>query len=135
MQINIKANAKQYLATKMNANNYLFLATDDGGSKFSKLGGTCAIGNKFQIVVSDSPDGEYRLPLNNNAGYQLFISDGETDYLGNGLSLDYKNAGLVLADDSGLLDGAVNIVPVAEVTLGEGAQRTANMNELGGRIC
>lgn len=109
MQINIKDTAQAYLKDKLPAEAYIFLATDDGSSKFSKLGGSCAIGNKFQLVVSTTADADYQTPLVNNAGYRLFISDGEKTFLGNGLSLAYKNAGLVLSDDSGLLDGGVTV--------------------------
>ncbi len=59
MNITIKHAAKDYLAGKFIAGQHLFLALDDGSSKYSQLGGSCAIGNKWQIVVADAPDADY----------------------------------------------------------------------------
>ncbi|MCD2256724.1 iron-sulfur cluster biosynthesis family protein [Agrilactobacillus fermenti] len=135
MQINIKAAARAYLADKIDSGSYVFLATDDGSSKFSKLGGSCAIGNKFQLVVGTHADDDYQTPVENNTDYQLYISDGEKPYLGNGLSLDYKNAGLVLKDDGGLIDGGVTVTKVDQAALSQSDARRKEMNDLGGKIC
>ncbi|GAF40450.1 hypothetical protein FC83_GL001227 [Agrilactobacillus composti DSM 18527 = JCM 14202] len=136
MQINIKDTAQAYLKDKLPAEAYIFLATDDGSSKFSKLGGSCAIGNKFQLVVSTTADADYQTPLVNNAGYRLFISDGEKTFLGNGLSLAYKNAGLVLSDDSGLLDGGVTVTALNQAAVAKDDDRRRDeMQTLGQKIC
>jgi hypothetical protein len=136
MQINIKDTAQAYLKDKLPADAHIFLATDDGSSKFSKLGGSCAIGNKFQLVVSPTADVDYQTPLVNNVGYQLFISEGEKTFLGNGLNLAYKNAGLVLSDDSGLLDGGVTVTAVDQAAVSkDDTQRRDEMQTLGHKIC
>ncbi|GAB5051663.1 iron-sulfur cluster biosynthesis family protein [Pediococcus ethanolidurans] len=134
MKINIKDQAETYLASKISAGKHVFLALDDGSSKFSKLGGSCAIGNKFQLVVADQEDPEYSVTLENNAGFTMTTAEPETTFLGNGLALDYKNASLRLTDDSGVLDGAVTVDTYQAPTKDKQAMK-AEMSELGGKIC
>ena len=118
----------------VNQDQRLFLALDDGSSKYSKLGGSCAIGNKYQLVVADEDDQDYALPLDNEAGFKLTTGDPETDYFGSGLTLDFKNASLALRDDSGILDGAVTLNKDAALPQND-AQRRDDMTKLGGKIC
>ena len=134
MKINIKDQAKAYLTSKIPAGKHVFLALDDGSSKFSKLGGSCSIGNKFQLVVADQSDPEYGVELENNAGLTMTTAEAETTFLGNGLALDYKNASLKLTDDSGVLDGAVTVDAYTTPTEDKNAMK-AEMSELGGKIC
>lgn len=134
MKINIKGQAATYLASKVPAGKHVFLALDDGSSKFSKLGGTCAIGNKFQLVVADNADAEYNVTLENNAGLTMTTAEPELTFLGNGLALDYKNAALRLTDDSGVLDGAVSVDNYQAPVQDKEAAK-AEMAELGGKIC
>ncbi|GEN96082.1 iron-sulfur cluster biosynthesis family protein [Pediococcus ethanolidurans] len=134
MKINIKDQAETYLANKISAGKHVFLALDDGSSKFSKLGGSCAIGNKFQLVVADQEDPEYSVTLENNAGFTMTTAEPETTFLGNGLALDYKNASLRLTDDSGVLDGAVTVDTYQAPTKDKQAMKD-EMSELGGKIC
>lgn len=134
MDITIKPAAKDYLANKVSAKDHVFLALDDGSSKFSKLGGSCAIGNKFQLVVSDNSDADYDETLANDADLDMTTAMPETMYLGHGLTLDYKNGSLALRDDSGVLDGAVTIDRYQAPTADDEARRK-EMQELGGKIC
>ncbi|MFT8842724.1 MAG: iron-sulfur cluster biosynthesis family protein [Schleiferilactobacillus harbinensis] len=130
MKINIKDTARDYLSEKISPDQYVFLGLDDGSSKFSKLGGSCSVGGKFQLVLSDQPDADYTIPLENNAGYKMFTSKEETPYLENGLYLQFNNAALGLGSDGGLLDGAMR------VTKADPSQITkADMEALGGKIC
>ncbi|MEJ6347879.1 iron-sulfur cluster biosynthesis family protein [Holzapfeliella sp. He02] len=109
MKLKIKESAAKYLQEKMpSSDSYVFLALDDGSNKFSDLGGTCAIGDKFQFVFSSQPDEDYNQEIENNAGLKVSTSKEENAFLGENLILDYKNASLVLSDDSGILDGAVS---------------------------
>lgn len=109
MKLNIKDAAQKYLQDKMpSKDSYVFLALDDGSNKFSELGGTCAIGNKFQFVFSTQEDTDYNEDIENNLDLKLTTSKEESAFLGENLVLDYKNASLVLSDDSGVLDGAVS---------------------------
>ncbi|MDC4185274.1 iron-sulfur cluster biosynthesis family protein [Loigolactobacillus coryniformis] len=130
MKINIKPDALTYLAKKIPNGKRIFLALDDGSSKFSKLGGSCTIGNKFQLVVADTGDTEYDQIIDNNAGLTLTTAQPELTFLGNGLALDYRNAMLKLTDDSGILDGAVTIADAPEEIVSK-----KDMVELGGKIC
>lgn len=133
MKITIKPEALQYLNKKADANAHLFLALDDGSSKFSKLGGSCAIGNKYQLVVSAAADADYDVSLTNDAGLHLTTGMPETMYFEAGLTLDYKNASLQLRDNSGILDGAV-MVSTYEAPKDDDARRQ-EMQALGGKIC
>lgn len=134
MKINIKDEAQTYLAKKIPAGKHVFLALDDGSSKFSKLGGSCSIGNKFQLVVTDQSDSDYAVALDNNADLYMTTGDPETTFLGNGLALDYKNASLKLTDDSGVLDGAVTVENHKAPTQDKAAMKD-EMTTLGGKIC
>nr|WP_273374673.1 iron-sulfur cluster biosynthesis family protein [Schleiferilactobacillus perolens] len=130
VKINIKDSAQKYLAEKVSPDQYVFLGLDDGASKFSKLGGSCAVGGKFQLVISDAPDADYNIPVENNAGYKLFTSKEELGYLDNGMYLQFHNAALGLGGDGGLLDGSLGVVKAdpSQVTKKE-------METLGGKIC
>ncbi|MFD0897872.1 iron-sulfur cluster biosynthesis family protein [Loigolactobacillus binensis] len=134
MNINIKPAAAAYLATKIPAGKHVFLALDDGSSKFSKLGGSCTIGNKFQLVVAAAADAEYNVAIANNANLTLTTATPETTFLGSGLALDYHNAMLKLTDDSGILDGAVTVDDYVMPTQDQQALK-AEMTALGGKIC
>nr|WP_272481152.1 iron-sulfur cluster biosynthesis family protein [Holzapfeliella floricola] len=115
MKLVIKDTAKDFLKDKLPSDKrHVFLALDDGSSKFSKMGGSCAIGNKFQFVFSNQPDDDYQNVIENNFDLDLTMSKEEEAFLGNGLVLEYKNAALVLRDDSGILDGAVSVVEYTE---------------------
>lgn len=134
MEINIKEAAQDYLATKLIPGERLLLALDDGSSKYSKLGGTCAIGNKFQLVIADAPDPDYAEALANNADLNLTTGALELTYLGHGLTMDYRNGMLNLRDDTGILDGAVTIARAQPLSKEEAARRE-EMKALGGKIC
>lgn len=128
MNITIKPAALAYLKDHTTEQEHLFLALDDGSSKYSQLGGTCAIGNKFQIVASPVADADYDIALNTDSELTLTTGDEEEMYLGHGLVLDFQQASLVLRDDSGILDGAVNLSHPQVLT----AEMQAN---LGDKIC
>ncbi|WP_179394017.1 iron-sulfur cluster biosynthesis family protein [Lacticaseibacillus absianus] len=134
MEITIKPEAQAYLAKKVPTAAKVFLALDDGSSKYSKLGGSCAIGNKFQLVLSPVADADYAEPIDNAAGLTLTTGVPETMYLGHGLILDYRLGMLALRDDSGVLDGAVTVSEAAPLSADEQARRR-EMKALGGQIC
>lgn len=128
MNISIKPAAVDYLKAHTTNQAHLFLALDDGSSKYSQLGGTCAIGNKFQIVESSVADADYAITLDTDSDLKLTTGEEEEMYLGHGLVLDFQQASLVLRDDSGILDGAVNISQPQVLT----AEMQASM---GDKIC
>ena len=109
MKINIKDTAVAYLKKHVDFTKPVILALDDGSNKYSNLGGTCAIGDKFQLVVSDRLDPDFDQPLVNDAGLQLYTSKAEEYFFTTGLNLKHQSGTLQLGDDSGLLDSAVTI--------------------------
>lgn len=109
MKINIKDTAVTYLKKHVDFTKPVILALDDGSNKYSNLGGTCAIGDKFQLVVSDRLDPDFDRPLVNDAGLQLYTSKAEEYFFTTGLNLKHQSGTLQLGDDSGLLDSAVTI--------------------------
>lgn len=134
MKITITDAAKAYLNTKLVPGDHLFLALDDGSSKYSKLGGTCAIGNKFQLVIADAPDADYAAVLSSDTDLDLTTGELELTYLGHGLALDYHNGSLNLHDDSGVLDGAVTIDHARPLAADEQARRE-EMRAMGAKVC
>lgn len=87
----------------------VYLALDDGSNKYSTVGGSCAIGNKFQLVFTSTPDSKFTSVLADQADYRVLTSNDELVFVDNGAVLDYRNGRLSLRDDSGILDGAVGI--------------------------
>ncbi|HIW71319.1 MAG TPA: iron-sulfur cluster biosynthesis family protein [Candidatus Levilactobacillus faecigallinarum] len=134
MQIKIKDDAKAYLEAHVDTTGILLLTTDDGSNRYSTLGGSCAIGNKFQVVALTEPDPAYQVPLDNADGYQLFTSKDDAIYLGNGLVLDRAHNQLALHDDSGMLDSAVGLVTYTAEEKSK-LDLKKEMQTLGTRIC
>lgn len=135
MKINIKAEAQTYLKDKIPAGSRVILTTDDGSNKYSSLGGSCAIGNKFQLVILKADDPDYTTTLENNAGYDMHTAPADEDFLGNGLNIDRWHNALALKDDSGMLDGALAVVDWREVTPETEAERREKMQTIGTKIC
>ncbi|MGV0168484.1 iron-sulfur cluster biosynthesis family protein [Furfurilactobacillus sp. WILCCON 0119] len=131
MKLTVKDDAKRYLADKVAANATLLLATDDGSNKYSTVGGTCAIGDKFQLVEVAQADPEYAVSLGSDDGLSFFTSDNETPFLSNGLTLALVHNTLALKDDSGLLDGAVTI----NHFVGQPTLTKEELTALGNQIC
>ena len=109
MKINIKDTAVTYLKKHVDFTKPVILALGDGSNKYSNVGGTCAIGDKFQLVVIDRLDPDFDQPLVNDAGLQLYTSKAEEYFFTTGLNLKHQSGTLQLGDDSGLLDSAVTI--------------------------
>lgn len=109
MNIKITDSAMQYLREKQVNNKILLLVTDDGGGKYSLQGGACSIGAKFTLITLDQPDDLYQVKLENDANLRLYTSNYDLVFFGAGLTLDFKNYQFTLKDNSGILDGAVQI--------------------------
>ncbi|MEE6691561.1 iron-sulfur cluster biosynthesis family protein [Lactiplantibacillus plantarum] len=135
MKINIKDDAQAYLADKIPAGSQVILTTDDGSNKYSSLGGSCAIGNKFQLVILKAADPDYTTPLENNAGYEMHVAPADEAYLGNGLNISRWHNALALKDDSGMLDGALAVVDWRDVSPETEAERREKMQTIGTKIC
>jgi hypothetical protein len=87
----------------------LLLIADDAGGKYSIRGGSCSMGASFSIIKLDKLDPDYPIALQNDAGVEIYTSQYDLTLLEDNLVVDYVNAGLLLKNDSGLLDGAMSI--------------------------
>jgi hypothetical protein len=136
MKINIKEETQTYLANKnVPTNAKMILTTDDGSNKYSSLGGSCAIGDKFQIVILKDADPNYTIPLENDAGLDLSTSPSDADLLGNVLNIAVWHNALALKDNSGILDGSLAVVDWRNVKPETDQERRDKMIELGDQIC
>lgn len=107
MEIIIKEAAKEYLENHLDVEKDLLLAADDGSNEYSKIGGSCSMGDKFQIVATTHKNNNYKIPINNAQNWKLYTSNSEQTFLGTGLTLDLLHNNLVLKDDSGILDSNI----------------------------
>ena len=136
MKINIKEETQTYLKNKeVPTNAKMILTTDDGSNKYSSLGGSCAIGDKFQIVILKDADPNYTIPLENDAGLDLSTSPSDADLLGNGLNIAVWHNALALKDNSGILDGSLAVVDWRNVKPETAEERRDKMIKLGDQIC
>ncbi|KRL68464.1 iron-sulfur cluster biosynthesis family protein [Companilactobacillus versmoldensis] len=110
MKINIKENAKEYLAKQIPAQSQVILTTDDGSNNYSGIGATCELADKFQLVILKQPDPEFNEKLENNVNYQINILPFEEYLYGKGLNLDFTHGRLILADNGGIIDSNVAVV-------------------------
>ena len=134
MKLTIKDAAKDYLLANIDAGSVLLLTTDDGSNRYSTLGGSCAIGDKFQFVALTEKDAAYDIPVDNDAGLTIWTSKSDALYLGNGLSLDRVHNQLALRDDSGILDSAVGLITYTAEEKSK-LDLKKEMQTLGTRIC
>nr|WP_272482403.1 iron-sulfur cluster biosynthesis family protein [Companilactobacillus alimentarius] len=135
MKINFKDEAQKYLADKIPAGSTVILTTDDGSNKYSSLGGSCAIGDKFQLVILKDEDPKYTVPIENNAGYNMSTASQYTDFFTDGLNISLWHNALALKDNSGILDGALSVVDWRNVKSETAEQRKNKMVKLGDQIC
>lgn len=134
MEITIKDAAKAYLTENIQSGSVLLLTTDDGSNRYSTVGGTCAIGDKFQFVALTADDPDYAISLDNNAGLNIKTNADTELYLSNGLVLDRVFNQLSLRDDSGILDSAVGLITYTAEEKSE-LDLKKEMQTLGTRIC
>ncbi|CAM3184461.1 Iron-sulphur cluster biosynthesis [Lactobacillus bombicola] len=108
IKINIKPEAADKIKAQA-AGQVVLLALNDGSNKYSDIGGSCTIGANFQFVILNQPDPDFPIKVDNNADLDMYTSSAELQYLDGGLIVSQKDAALSLADDSGVIDGAVTI--------------------------
>ncbi|WEV70963.1 iron-sulfur cluster biosynthesis family protein [Lactobacillus sp. ESL0785] len=118
VKMNIKPEAANKIKSHIKHGQVVLLALNDGSNQYSKIGGTCTIGANFQFVILDQVDPKFTITIKNNADIDLFTSPAEMQYLDENLVVAEKNAIMSLADDSGVIDGAVtiNVYEPAKVT-------------------
>lgn len=134
MEITIKDAAKAYLDQNVQPDTVLLLTLDDGSNQYSTLGGSCAIGDKFQFVALTRQDPKYNIPVTNNAGLNLWTNADTELYLNNGLILDRVFNQLSLRDDTGILDSAVGMITYTAEEKSK-LDLKKEMQTLGTRIC
>ncbi|WP_125574453.1 iron-sulfur cluster biosynthesis family protein [Levilactobacillus huananensis] len=134
MFITIKDAAKTYLTDHVKPGMTLLLTTDDGSNRYSTVGGTCAIGDKFQFVALAGGDSAYPLIVDNEAGLNIRTNADTALYLGNGLILDRVFNQLALRDDTGILDSAVGLITYTAQEKSD-LDLKREMQTLGTRIC
>lgn len=134
MKLTIKDVAKAYLTEHTQPETVLLLTLDDGSNQYSTLGGSCAIGDKFQFVALTQKDPKYNVPVDNNAGLNLWTNADTELYLNNGLILDRVFNQLSLRDDTGVLDSAVGMMAYTAEEKSD-LDLKKEMQTLGTRIC
>ncbi|EGO8523639.1 iron-sulfur cluster biosynthesis family protein [Enterococcus faecalis] len=107
MKLTISDTAKKYLAEKVPHNTFI-LALNDGSNQFSNVGGSCAVGDKFQIISTDNSVNGYSIVLSDPT-FTVHISNAEKTFLGNDIKIDFnpRTYSLVLKNESGILDSNV----------------------------
>ncbi|KAL3946810.1 iron-sulfur cluster biosynthesis family protein [Lentilactobacillus hilgardii] len=135
MEIIIKEAAKEYLENQLDVEKDLLLAADDGSNEYSKIGGSCAIGDKFQIVATTHKNNNYKIPINNAQNWKLYTSNSEQTFLGIGLTLDLLHNNLVLKDDSGILDNNITFQDADKSANQTDEEKMAERKALSQHIC
>ncbi|GCF92980.1 hypothetical protein NRIC_08710 [Enterococcus florum] len=107
MNIRVSESAATALKTKLNSSSFI-LALNDGSNQFSTVGGSCAIGDKFQIFATDGPKDNYTEKLAGKP-FEIYISDGEKLFLGEEVLIDFNQRlnSFVLKNESGILDNNI----------------------------
>lgn len=101
--------AIDYLKRREVLNKTLLLITDDAGGKYSINGGSCSMGMHYSLIWLTHPDKDYPDKLENNQHVKIYTSQYDLTMLGDNLVMDYQNGALSLKNDSGMLDGGVEI--------------------------
>ncbi|MBO1304609.1 iron-sulfur cluster biosynthesis family protein [Enterococcus sp. 669A] len=105
MKLTIRDQAVDALTNKLDSNSGFILALNDGSNQFSTVGGSCAVGDKFQIIPADEPTGQFQEKLENDQ-FNVYISDEEKVFLGNEVVIDFNErlSTFSLKNESGTLD-------------------------------
>lgn len=135
MKIEIEPAAKKYLADKIPAGSTVILTTDDGSNKYSSVGATCALADKFQLIILNQPDPKFNVPLENNAGYHLSMAQYEDYLVSDGLKISYDHGFLILRDNTGILGNTLSVIDWRNVKPESEADRLNTMQTLGEFIC
>ncbi|WP_119317730.1 iron-sulfur cluster biosynthesis family protein [Companilactobacillus formosensis] len=116
MKLNIKPQAKKYLANKIPTKSNLLLTTTDGASSYANNNATCALVYSFQLIIINKLDTKFSISVDNNADYQIWMNPSEEYLFGNGLNLDFSHGALVLGDNGGVMDSAVPVIDWRNLT-------------------
>ncbi|MEO1771950.1 MULTISPECIES: iron-sulfur cluster biosynthesis family protein [Enterococcus] len=108
MKLDIRKQAVEALTDKLGSNEGFILALNDGSNQFSTVGGSCAVGDKFQIIPTEGPTEQFQEVLENDR-FKVYISDEEKVFLGNEVVIDYNDrlSTFSLKNESGTLDSNI----------------------------
>lgn len=111
MKLTITDSAANALEKRLQSTTFI-LALNDGTNQFSTVGGSCAVGDKFQILASEGPTEQYNLPVASDH-FQVFTSAGEEGFIKEDIKLDYNDrlSTFSLKTSSGILDNNLLIRP------------------------
>lgn len=135
MKITIKPAAQEFLAKIIPTNGHVILTTDDDSNKYSSIGATCELADKFQLIILNQDDPKFSTILENNTGYDIRMLPAEEYLLGVDLNIDLKNTKLILQDKSGILDSNLSVVDWRNVAPETEKERFETMQRLGDQIC
>lgn len=104
MNLTISDSATAALKKRLNSDTFI-LALNDGTNQFSTVGGSCAVGDKFQILASQGAKDNYTIPLETDH-FQVYISAGEEAFINEDIALDYNErlSTFSLKTNGGILD-------------------------------
>ncbi|MFC6177011.1 iron-sulfur cluster biosynthesis family protein [Companilactobacillus huachuanensis] len=135
MKANFKPEALQYLANKIPSGSFVILTTDDGSNKYSSIGATCELADKFQLIILNHADEQFSIKLENNANYQLSMTAPEKYLVSDEITIGFDHGTLTLRDKSGILDNALAVIDWRNVNPESERDRLNKMVTLGDQIC
>lgn len=111
MKITITPDAVAALQKRFETRGFI-LALNDGTNRFSNVGGSCAVADKFQIIPIESATAPFTEILE-NPDFTVYTSTDELPFLGEQLALDIDKRlnTFQLKNRSGRLDANVPVNP------------------------
>lgn len=135
MKADFTSKAQDYLANKIPSGSVVILTTDDGSNKYSSIGATCALADKFQLIILNEPDNNFTIPIDNNANYHLTMAEYEKYLVSDNSTIDFDHGTLTFKDKSGILDNALSVIDWRNVSPESEKDRLNKMITLGDQIC
>ncbi len=135
MKADFKPEALQYLADKIPSGSTVILTTDDGSNKYSSIGATCELADKFQLIILNQADEHFNINVENNANYQLSMTETEKYLVSDNITIGFDHGTLTLSDKSGILDNALAVIDWRNVSPESEKDRLNEMVTLGDQIC
>jgi len=135
MKATFKPEALQYLTDKIPSGSIVILTTDDGSNKYSSIGATCELADKFQLIILNQTDDHFSIKVENNANYQLSMTETEKYLVSDNITIGFDHGTLTLRDKSGILDNALAVIDWRNVSPESEKDRLNEMVTLGDQIC
>lgn len=105
MKITISPAAEAVIDKRIEPKKGFILALNDGSNAYSKIGGSCAIGDKFQILPLSMKNEHFDIKID-NPDFDIYISKEEQVFLGENAKIDFHDrlSNFTLSNESGILD-------------------------------